>query len=157
MVNCLSSIYVYFSYISDILAWYKSQLSHFLLCWLKGLRFSGSKEDLFRNCFQLCSVLICTQFITKLSIWGDAQMSVSFVHSWKSEHQNEPEAEVMLGHLSHISFQRIWQNFKTITENPEMKPCGHFGKAELECITHSFYAQNSFKSATVWSNIYGMN
>jgi len=30
-----------------------------------------------------------------------------------------------------------------------MKLCGHHGKAKLEGITHSFYAQNSFKSATV--------
>jgi len=156
MVNYLSSIYAYFSYVCDILAWYKSQLSHFLACGLKGFRFSGSKEDLFRNCSQLCSVLIWTQFITKLSIWGEAQMLVSFVQSWKSEHLNEPEAEVKLGHLSRITFQRIWWNFKAITENPEMKLCCHFGKAELEGITHSFYAQNSFKSATVWSNIYGI-
>ena len=82
--------------------------------------------------------------------------AVNFIHSWKSEHLNEPEAEVMLGHLSHISFQRIWWNFKTITENPEMKLCGHLGKTELEGIIYSFYAQNSFKSATVWSNNYGM-
>ena len=54
----------------------------------------------------------------------------------------------MLDHLSHISFQRIWWHFKTKTENPEMKLCHHFRKAELEGITHSFFAQNSFKSAT---------
>jgi hypothetical protein len=30
-----------------------------------------------------------------------------------------------------------------------MKLCGHFRKAEIEVITHSFYAQNSFKSAAV--------
>jgi uncharacterized protein Usg len=55
----------------------------------------------------------------------------------------------MLDHFSHISFQRTWRNFKIITENPKMKIYGHFGKAELEDITHSFCAQNSFKSPAV--------
>jgi len=39
--------------------------------------------------------------------------------------------------------------FQTNNRNPEIKLCGHIGKAELEGITHSFYAQNSFQSAAV--------
>jgi len=33
---------------------------------------------------------------------------------------NEPEAETMLGHISHISFQRMWWNFKPITETQKL-------------------------------------
>jgi len=127
----------------------------YLVGW-KGLRFVGSSEVCTNIFFQLCSVPVWTQFITKLPIWGDAQLLVSFVLSCKSEHPKWTWSRGYVWPSFSYRFQRMWWNFKPITENPEMKLCGHNGKAKLEGITHSFYAQNSLKSATFWSNNYGM-